>query len=323
MIRLYLSCLLLLSWIDCIYAQENVLIVRKKGREFQSVFDSIKSEIEGDFRVHDYVIQSNVSYQNFVKTILDKKIDFLVLMDNQAINYGKRLKNHKNRKLSQMGGVATMGLNIDKILKGEKRITGVNYEVPAFTIITSFRKLSQSKVEKVLVFYRASEFSHQVETAKILLQKEGIQLEMVNVERNGTSLASIIRFLRRHLRSRVVRSNADAVLVLSDSVLLNQKSFLGAWIPTARSIKKPFLCGIESLTSLNINFCTYSASPDHNELGSQVSQLVYSILEDKEEIEFLEVERILSVDKTLNAKKMKWMRLRINESHLDNVKVLK
>lgn len=323
MIRLYLSCLLLLSWMNYIHARENILIVRKKGKEFQVVFDSIKNEIEDDFRVHDYLITNNDSYNNFVETILSKNIEFLVLMDNQAINYGKRLKNHKNSKLAKIEAVALMGLNIKKIIHNEVNMTGVNYEVPPFTIITSFRKLSKTDIKSVQVFYRASEFSEQVNVAKSLLQVEGIDLELINVEQHGESLSHIIHFLKRNLRNKIVHSKSDAVLVLSDSVLLNQKSFLSVWIPTARSVKKPFLCGIESLTSIGINFCTFAASPDHNELGNQVSQLIYSILEDNEKVENLQVEQILSVDKTLNLKKMDWMKHSINTYNLDNVKVLK
>ncbi|MCO4783028.1 MAG: hypothetical protein KC646_11950 [Candidatus Cloacimonetes bacterium] len=323
MIRLYLICLLLLSWMNYIHAKENILIARRKGKEFKVVFDSIKNEIQNDFNVHEYIIRHFNNYNNFVDKVISKKIDLLVLMDNQAINYGKRLKFHKDPKIAKLNAVALMGLNINNVLKEEEYITGVNYEVPPFTIITSFRKLVKQPIKKVQVFYRPSKFSNEANRAKLLLQAEGINLELINVEQNGKSLSYIIKFLKRNLRKKIVGSNSDAILVLSDSVLLNQKSFLNDWIPASRSIKKPFLCGIESLTSIGINFCTFAASPDHLELGEQVSQLIYSILEEKEKIQDLQIEQILSVEKTLNMKKINWMKMDMDHSSLNQIKVLR
>ena len=79
-------------------------------------------------------------------------------MDNKSVNFAMRFNNSSDDYARKLRGVATMGLNLKKVLAENKNIAGVAYEVPAYLIITQFRYLVKAPISTILTIYRASEF---------------------------------------------------------------------------------------------------------------------------------------------------------------------
>lgn len=293
----------------------TVLIVRKPSKHFAVVRKSIAAELEGH-TIIDYILDKDSAYAGFKSMILVKKPDLMVLMDNAAVKMGLALGKEEDQFLRSIPAVATMALNLNKLLKNNKRIAGIAYEVPGFTVITQFRQILAKPIKKVLVMYRKSEFTDTIKDLKFRLSREKIDLIALNAEAKGKDLESINQFLEDNIKTRVSRNKIDAVLVLSDNILLNTKSFGNIWLKKAKTIGIPFLCGIDRFVSREIDFCTYGASPNHESLGEQVAELILAILEDGETPEDLGVEKIISVVKKINLDKVMKLKLGLNNINL-------
>ena len=293
----------------------KVLIVRKPSKHFLEVKNAITQELEGH-TIIDFILEKNASYAAFKSMILVKRPDLMVLMDNTAVKMGIDLGKEDDPFLRSVPSVATMALNLNKLLKNNKKIAGVAYEVPGFTVITQFRQILTKPIKKVLVMYRKSEFADTIKDLKFRLGREKIELIALNAEAGGKNIESINQYLNDNISTKVGRNKIDAVLVLSDNIMLNKKSFGNIWLQKAKTIGIPFLCGIDRFVSREIDFCTYGASPNHVSLGEQVSELVLAVLEDGESPEDLGVEKIISVVKKLNLDKVMKLNLGLNNMNL-------
>ena len=300
---------------------EKLLIFRQGSANFEEVVKSVKAEIDGELDIVDHVLSKDSKYKEFVDKTRAEKPDLLLLLDNKAVNFAKKFNQEKDDFAKNLKGVAAMGLNLRKELEGNKNICAVEYEVPAYTMITGFRYMVKSDIKNVLVFYRKSEQQAVIDNATKLLSKEGITLKAMDAEEYGESDQQVNFFLQRNVMREMYHSDTDLVWVISDSVLLNNDNFAEVWVSAARKNKKPFIAGIKTFASPDMQFCAYSASPNHTDLGTQVTEMIFALL-DGSTPEEIGVEYILSVEKNANLKKISENNLELNEERMKDVKVL-
>ncbi|NRA63330.1 MAG: hypothetical protein HRU19_02535 [Pseudobacteriovorax sp.] len=297
----------------------QVGIVMESGPEFQVVEKSVSSILEDeDIKVLRFKLSKDAKYSDFLKFVKSKNPEVLVLMDNRAMEFGKQLAKEKDPVLNGIKSVAAMGLNLKTELKNDKNISGVAFEVPAYTILTNFRSLVKNrKLENVLVIYRHDQFALMVEEAKRQLDREGIRL--IAIDASDQPAGKLKSFLSSYLKPSYQGIRLDAILVITDSKLMNQKTFSSVWVSKARSLKIPMLCGIKKFVSPEFNFCSYASFPDHVELGAQISQMVFSLLDGESTPEELGVEYILSVQQAVNEPMLKNMNIELKPDAKDKL----
>jgi hypothetical protein len=279
----------------------TLLIFRKGSDNFADCTRAFGSAA-ADCRLIDAVMPEKMSYEQFSSKIREIKPRMLVLMDNQAVSYARRFNQEPDDYARKLRSVAAMGLNLPKILSGNRLISAVEYEVPAYTILTQWRHVSGIKLEKALVFYRGSQHREMIKEASEQLAKEGITLRAIDCEADGKSREQVIAAVRKLVPSEVAQGDVQAVWVLADSVILCKETFAGIWVKTARTSKIAFVSGIAEFSGQKAGFCAFSASPDHKALGSQMANLALDVMENDDEAK---VDHILAVVKTTDAARLK------------------
>ena len=297
--------LLILSLACSVFARDKVLVFRQGSVNYQEVVNSVKEEVDGEFEIVDHILDADSSYNDFAKKVRAEKPNLLLLLDNQAVDFARKFNTEKDEFAKNLKSVAAMGLNLREILKGNKNICGVEYEVPAYSLITNYRFTVDKNIKTALVFYRKSEHEMMISTAEKQLAKEGITLKAIDTESRGSGKKEVNFFLKRNLIREIYHKNIDVVWVISDSVMMNNDNFGDVWLNAANRKKVAFISGISSFASEEMNFCVYAASPNHQDLGNQVAQLLFSVLSDGVEPAEIGVEYILSVKKSLNKKKLR------------------
>ncbi|HYX33517.1 MAG TPA: hypothetical protein VE954_10415 [Oligoflexus sp.] len=282
----------------------------------------VKETIARDLNKHkhvDLVIRKDSDYEEFLAAVRKNKPDFLALLDNKAVNFMKKLENEKAADIQHIQAASTMALNLRHVIQNNKKICGIVYEVPAFTIVTRFRRLVSRAITTVLAPYRASEFEMMITEARQQLQKEGIDLIGVNVEAEGRDTAAVNRLVEKALVNEYAGKKIDAILVPSDNVILNKEAFASLWLRKARSLKVPFLCNIEKFTSKDFDFCTFAAYPDLAALGHQLAEQINESLESGTAVAELGVDYIIGVQESLNINRAKAIDLPLKSERLDSV----
>lgn len=307
-------------FISIIYANEQILIVRKNSDTFKNVANNIKESVIHKYKVEDFVLSNDTDLEDFSDAVKSVKPKLMLLMDNKsiamAINY------NKTNPRKEVLGVGVMGLNLKTILKDNKFISGIAFEPPAYSLVTNFRYITKKPVKNILVYYRKSFFSDVVNETSLLLKNEKIKLTSINVEQNGKDKEKIEEFIKKNLAKDVGSKKYDAVWVLLDSGVLTPTLFASTWIAVARTTSVPFLVGLEKFVGSKLSFGVFAITPNLKDLVSQTVQMIDAQLEDEELPEDLGVENLISINKVLNIKKAKSIGLEIQESRIGDVKIL-
>ncbi len=297
----------------------TVMAVSFDAEEMRVVKETLAKDLN-KHRMVDVVIRKDSDYSEFVAAIRQNKPDFIALLDNKAVNFMKKLEELKEPEFARIQAAATMALNLRQVLQSSKRISGIAYEVPAFTTITKFRSLISRPIVRVLAPYRSSEFSSMMTEARLQLQKEGIELVGVDVEVEGREVSAINKVVEKMLTEASDGKKFDAILVPSDNIILNKEAFRTIWLPKARSVKLPFLCNIEKFVSKDFDFCTFAAYPDLVPLGHQLAEQISEALDNGTAVADLGVDYLIGVQLSLNLQRARTIELPLKATEVDSVK---
>ncbi|NRA63056.1 MAG: hypothetical protein HRU19_01165 [Pseudobacteriovorax sp.] len=298
------SLVLILSLSNSLLAK-SILVVRKASENFEEVSDSFSQEASEDFIVNDYVINDRTTYNNFEKKVRSVNPNALIVMDNQAVSYTKEYFK-KNPKM-RIPTLATMALNLPKVLEKNSYIAGIRYEAPGFSVINSYNFLTAQPLKRVGVFYRKSQHDELIENTKRQLKRVKIELVAYNVEKKGRGKSRINSFLRKKFKRL---SDLDAIWVLADNVILNRRAFNKHWKPLSEKI--PLICPLKKFVTSETDLCVFSAFPSHTDLGSQLAGMFFAVVDGERSIQEIGVESIIAVEKLRNAKKMKNFNIQLN-----------
>jgi ABC-type uncharacterized transport system substrate-binding protein len=302
-------------------AQDKVLVFRSDRAEFTEVSEGLRNELDADFELVDQKISAQQGKEFFLSQVQQHRPRVLVVMDERSISLAKSYYLSDHPLFKNLPCVAT-GLNLKHSLRGIPQMCGVSYEVSPYQIITFFRYLSKAPLKKVLVPFRSSKHLERLLKARQRLAQEGILLMGLNVEKTGSEPKEIETFLEQNLAKELKKNKPDAVWVLSDSHMLTQTSFNKVWKPLSNG-KIPFISGVKHLSTFSLDFCSFSCSPKHESLGSQLGQMVRDIVEEGLSPQEMGVETVLANEKQLNLAKFKKSGGRFLQDRVYDVKVLK
>jgi len=299
-------------------ACRRVEILAKDSPAYLEVSEAIRRELGPKFCTHETRFRREESFESLSARVAPQKPELMVLMDNEGVDFGVRFNASSK---SPVPCVAIMGLNFKSLLKSNRWISGIAYESPAFSLVTQFRYVVGRPVRNVLAIYRRSLFSEMVDSAVSQLKLEGITLDAVNAEEQGSANDQVAEALRKGLaRMSESPGRYDAVWVLLDSELLSQSLFTSIWIPAARKSGIPFITGSDVLVSREMEFATFAVTPNHPDLAAQAAQQVEQILQSHIKPSEIGVENVVSVNKVLNMPLAARIGLPIRPDRLGDVK---
>ena len=298
--------------------QKTILMFRGANVTFKVMHDDIVKDLT-KYRIKDLIVDDKMSYEKFSAIVKSEELDFLILMDNKSIEYGKRWNLESPKKIP---GLALMGLNLISELKGNKNIAGITFESPVYTLVTQFRYFVNRPLKTVLVFYRKSIYSESIDVAREQLRQEKISLEAVDVEQNGKSKEDIEKFVMTKADSYINQPDKyDVLWSMLDTKILSKELFTSYWYPASKKAKIPILVGLEPLVSSEINFAIFAVVPNMRDLAIQAVQIVQRILEENESVSAIGVEQLISVNKILNKKRSKELGLKLYNDRLSDLKL--
>jgi len=298
-----------------VLAKDKVLIVSKEHADFVKLATNLIGELGSNFELAVKQIDKSISYEEYESMIEKENPSLVVLIDNQSVSLAQEY--FKKKPKSKILGVALMGLNFKKILKNDKHICGIAYEVSPFSLFTQFRSLrADKKLNRILTFYRDSQFAEAIQEAKHFAELEKMELVAIDVEKEK----NVPEFLKNKGRKEIDSSLYDAVYVILDSVLLTPELFEQFWIPAAKDAKIPFLIGTEKFVDPNFNFATYGISPNLKDLASQAAQMIESLLSGEK---CRKIENLVGVDKFLNDSKIGDLNIKLDENSKSDTTILK
>ncbi|MEO1335311.1 MAG: hypothetical protein AAFV29_06690, partial [Myxococcota bacterium] len=139
------------------------------------------------------------------------------------------------------------------------------------------------------------------------------QFEVVGVQVVGTGPTEIQRGL-----SELNAANVDAIWVLNDNPLLDNRTVRQGWIPELARDWAPVVVNVSSLVSADFNFGTFAVVPDHRDLGLQTANLLLDLASRDWRVDERRVELPVSVQ-TILAVNVAKRRLRLNKGELARV----
>lgn len=302
-----------------LFAQYKLLILRNSGKAFEEVVKGIVDDLGDDIIVEDKVLDREVSMNKFADLITDCHPNVLVLMDNYSINLYREYLENQSDSVEIIPSVSLMAVYLDKVIKGLKNATGIQYEVPAVISGVNLRAISKSPIEKIGVVYRKLMEDFYYEN-KQFCQTENIELVGVQLSNSRRGKATEVQDALKQLFEH---EQIDALWVINDNILLDIETIQDVWIPMIEKYEKPVIVGVELLVDSKLNFGTFAVLPDHYALGMQAAGMVFDLLENNRNLSGQSIEQPYSVIKILNLKQAKKV-IDIDKNRLNSIdKILK
>lgn len=275
-----------------------ILVLRPNGVSFEEAEKGMKETLGPSFVFKDCLVSKESTIEEVAKSWKEATPKAIVAMDNKAV----ALFREARAKLgdSATPGIALMGVRIDASLRGVANTVGINYEIPAVTILINLRSVLPTPIKKTGVVYRASMEDLFVRNAEFCKQE--------NLELVGAKVADDAdpkEGLDKALREMTDRKDVDALWVINDNFFLNAKLIKEVWLPVLSGWKHPVIVGVESLVMPKLKFGTFAVLPDNYALGAQAAGLVQEVEDAGWKVDDAKVDQPLSVIKTLNLPGMK------------------
>lgn len=277
---------------------KSILVLRPAGQSFDDAKKGMKETLGPAYNLQEFVVSKETSVDEVVKSWKAASPKAVVAMDNKGVGLFREARSKMGD--SATPGIALMGVRIDASLRGVPNAEGINYEIPAVTILVNLRSILPTPLKKAGVVYRASMddmFQRNAEFCK----QESIELVGVKVEDAAEPKSG----LEKALKDITERSDVDALWVVNDNFFLNAKLIKEVWLPGLSGWKHPVIVGVESLVKPELKFGTFAVLPDNYALGAQAAGLVQEIDDAGWKVEETKVDQPLSVIKTLNLRGMK------------------
>jgi hypothetical protein len=305
-----LGILMLLWWLGVSQAgdESRVLVLRAAGDSFDQTFQGLKDDIGDEVELVQQVVGEETLVSEIHKAVDSAQPRSIVLLGNISLRLYQSYQ-QANQEQQFPPALALSALFVDGFLPNLKNATGIRYEIPAVTSLVQLRSLIDKPIRKVGLLYR-SWMRDYYELNRKFAAEEGFELV-------GIELPNLVNFkqLNYHLR-HLVRRDIDVLWVVNDNALLSERFMQNAWLPALRHFDRPVIVGIDTLTRTELNFGTYSVTPDHYDLGLQGAGLLVDIMDDDRRIGKGSLEEPLSTKKLLNLELSERKRIPVRAEHL-------
>ncbi len=278
------------------HAIETLLVFRPEGKDFTEVLKGMKSELQGEYRIEEWLITADLKPEDMDIRIKQANPKLIILMDNWIINLFKKYQYALPDSAAVIPSVSLMAISLEKEIAGLKRATGISYEVPIITSAVNLRNIIGKPIPKIGVVHR--EFLNGfIADNSGYCKKEGIEIVSVALKNKEEDFkGSVKNALELLFQDRKI----DVLWVPNDNVLLSVDIIKTVWLPLIHKYQKPVIVGVETLVNPALGFGTFAVLPDHVELGKQLAGKILEISDSGFKVQSGSVNQPLSVIKILD-----------------------
>lgn len=306
----FLAGLLLFCWLEApSFAAARLLAIVPDGEPFRQALEGLKTDLGEKYQVQRFDAGCDNAADSLRRTIRAFSPQGLVLMDSKAILLVRELQKGDSG-IPLLPKFVLMTLKVDGAIQGLGNVTGIRFEVPAYTIFTNLNILSGNEIHKIGVFYRKS-FSGFVEESKRFLAKEKLELvgECLDCGSGGNMPPSAVSKKLKEGMTRLATQKVEVIWMLADNVLVNETTIREFWLTRFKEYGLPVVVPVPNLASLELNLGMFGVWPDYHQLGMQAAQQVIQVFESGESPVEIGLEPLISVQTVINlevAKRVKW-----------------
>lgn len=292
----------------------RLTVLMPKGEKFEKVYSGIKEEMDGEYPLS--IVYSEEDIAENVKAIEKSNPGAIIIMDNSSV---KTLKAYQSKNGSEIPVFATMMLQVENSVKGLQNISGIKFEIPAFTVFSNLKYISKGDFKTVTVFYRKN-FAQLIKSSQKMLSRENISLnaKCIDCEEN-IKPKKIYKRLKNLLEEAEDENKLDVVWVLADNVILTPKLMKKFWIKKVVKKKVPVVVPLDGWVNPKMKFGMLAFNPDYPRLGGQISQMVREVFENESSTEEIGFEELISVYGVLNSKMAKKIKWQLEDENLDRL----
>ena len=274
---IFLGLMLLFFGLNVRAAEDGpLLIFGPDGPNFETVIQVIREELKGEIKIEFRKVDrigSNADpaaeFKRFENHLNEINPRLLVLMDNTAIDLYRNYQREYEDKKEFPPAIMCMALFVQDSIKGIKNGYGINYEMPLVKGLPLFRDILGLPVEKVGVVYR-EEYKDFIERQREQLKIEDIELVTYYLE--GKNLR---RELDKGLKQLLRKDEVEALWLLNDNILYEEAA--DVWKRRLQKFQKPRYASVAKL--VQNRFGNFGYTPDHHEIGVQIADFVFELLD--------------------------------------------
>jgi len=301
-------------------AQKQVLAIMPVNDYFNRALGALKSELGNGYTITVVELSATIDTAQVCARFKKVRPAAIILMDNKAISLCKSLIK-KDTSLAAIPKFGLMALQLGQALEDVPNSCGISFEVPAYTLITRFRAVSEKDFSRVGVFYR-KRFSKEIEEGKTLLAKEQISLIGHCLDCEATESINAQQALdkmKKTFKDFVKKDKVEVLWLISDNLVVNTRALQDFWLKRVQQSKLPVVASIENLVNPSINAGIFAADPDYEQLGVQSAGQVVQVLEEGTLPSSIGIEKLISIKSVLNRVKEKEIGWQIRKDRLSRI----
>ncbi len=303
---IYKNCIAIIILFICTgFSEESglkkIAILMSKNVEFEDTYSGFAEEVEDEFIVSKIYLSDDVDA--LIKKLEDMNPDGIVLMENKSIKLAKIFQK-KSTILKDKPLFPLMALRVDLAINGLKNVAAIKFEIPAYTIFSNLKYISNNKFKHVFVVYRKS-FKELIATSKTMLAKENLILNAYCIDCDSDDLDPIEMMTRsvKFYEQAKSEGKIDIAWMLADNVFL-KATLKGFWLQKIVGNNIAYVAPIDKFVEKDVFGGMIAFNPDYKNLGSQLADKVREVFEDNDGIiEENSVEELISVFSVLNKKR--------------------
>lgn len=273
---------------------KGLLIAMPDARDFLDARKGLVAEVQKDLNVTTFIVSSTTTVEELGAAIEKAAPTCVVLMNNATLGLFQKYQ-------AQLGerpvppAIVLMSSFLEEAATRVKHITGIAYEVPGVTGFVHLRSVVTKPINKVGVVFRPA-FRRFIENQKRLAARENVELVPVAVPPDVSA-----EQLRDSLQA--LAGTVDALWMLNDNGLIRDGDFISdTWRSVLHDVSVPLVVGVANLVDPAEPFGTLAVVPDHEALGLQAANLIFSLADDDWKLEDHPVELPLSVKTVVDIK---------------------
>ncbi|MFT3923914.1 MAG: hypothetical protein QM778_15380 [Myxococcales bacterium] len=250
---------------------DRVLVFTPDTEQTRALWTGLSDEIGKVVQLIAVQIESRHDAWVMAKAIQRYEPAALVLVNNPTVAaYRDYQRQHTGRALPP--AVIVMTSLLEKSELDLRNATGIRYEVPLVTAITSLRRLITLPITRVGVIRREG-FRGFVQAEAALARQEKVTVvpEVLSASFNASDIKRALRNLKEH---------AQAIWVLNDDRLLSEALLSQGWLVGLNQRPWiPTIVGVSSLMSADGPFGDVAFLPDHVALGTQAADILFDAMD--------------------------------------------
>jgi hypothetical protein len=252
-------------------ARGTILVAMPETVQTWEVWSGLRDELSQDYDLVAVRVDGPQSTAALAAAMARHRPSGVVLMNNPTVA-AYRAYQQQSGRTQFPPALVVMTSFCDGYLPQIVTATGISYEIPLITVVTSLRKVIASPVERVGVIVRPSLRGFVQRQAAMAARERIVVLEQpVSSSPNSSEIKWALRKLKRRV---------DALWMLNDDRLLTPRLIIDGWLPGLN--ESPYcatIVGAAGLVSPRQSLGTFAVLPDHTGLGVQAASLIFDLSE--------------------------------------------